>query len=138
MSHLSSPAEHSPLRWPAAVFLLANAAIHIDLAPMHLIEAPYIGALFVALSAACITLAILLIVRDNALVWAATGATSLLALIAFLISRTVGLPQIADDIGNWSDPLGYWNIAVEILAVVVAIAVLRHFPHVSAAYREGS
>jgi hypothetical protein len=125
MSHLWDPAQHSQWRWPAALFLLVNAAIHLYLAPMHLIEAPYIGALFIALSAACIILAVLLTFLDNTLVWTATGTISLLALIAFLISRTIGLPQIGDDIGNWTDPLGYPNMVVEILTVAVAVVVLR-------------
>jgi hypothetical protein len=125
MFHLWSPAQHSPWRWPAALFLLVNAAIHLYLAPMHLIEAPYIGALFIALSTACIVLAVLLSLLDNILVWVTAGTMSLLALMAFLISRTVGLPQISDDIGNWTDPLGYPNMAVEVLTIIVTTAVLR-------------
>lgn len=125
MPSLSSPAQHSQWRWSAAVFLLANATIHLYLAPMHLTEAPYIGALFIALSTACLILAMLLTFLDNAMVWAATGVVSVLALIAFLASRTVGLPQLDDDIGNWTDPLGYLNLAVEVLTVAVATAALR-------------
>lgn len=124
MSRLWTP-QQSPLRWPAALCLMVNAAIHLYLTPRHLIEAPYIGALFIALSAACIILAVLLTFLDNLLVWTATGAMSLLALMAFLISRTIGMPQIRDDIGNWTDPLGYPNMVVEILAVTVALVVLR-------------
>jgi hypothetical protein len=125
MSYLSRPARHSQWRWPAAVFLLVNATIHLYLAPMHLMAAPYIGVLFIALSAACIILAVLLTFLDNASVWAATGAVSLLALIAFLASRTVGLPQIGDDIGNWTEPLGYPNMLAEVLTIAVAVAVMR-------------
>ncbi|GAB3038922.1 hypothetical protein GCM10027052_18380 [Parafrigoribacterium mesophilum] len=124
MSRLWSP-QQSPLRWPAALFLMVNAAIHLYLTPMHLVEAPYIGALFIALSAACIILAVLVTFFDNLLVWTATGAMSLLALMAFLISRTIGMPQIRDDIGNWTDPLGYPDMVVEILTVTVALVVLR-------------
>jgi len=125
MSPLWSPAQHSPLRWPALLLLMVNAAIHGYLAPIHLIEAPYIGALFIALSAACIILAGLLTFLDNILVWAATGAMSLLALMAFLASRTIGLPQIRDEIGNWAAPLGYPNMVVELLTVTVALVALR-------------
>jgi hypothetical protein len=138
MPHLLGPAQHSQWRWPATLFLLVNAAIHLYLAPMHLIEAPYIGALFIALSAACIILAVLLTFLDNTLVWTATGTISLLALIAFLISRTIGLPQIGDDIGNWTDPLGYPNMVVEILTVTVAIAVLRSWRLRTPGRRSGS
>lgn len=129
MPHLLDPARHSRWRWPTALFLLANAAIHLHLAPMHLMEAPYIGALFIALSTACIILAVLLIFLDNTLVWASTGSLSLLALIAFLTSRTIGLPQIRDDIGNWTDPLGYPNMVVETLTVAITVAVLGSWRH---------
>ena len=124
MSFLSQPPQHSPWRWSASVFLLANAAIHFYLAPMHLMEAPYIGVLFIALSSACIVLAVLLTFLDNGAVWAAAGALSLVATIAFLTSRTVGLPQLDDDIGNWTEPLGYLNLVVEILTITVALAAL--------------
>ncbi|MEO6944520.1 MAG: hypothetical protein ABI053_07400 [Lacisediminihabitans sp.] len=114
------------------MFLLANAVIHLYLAPMHLMEAPYIGVLFIMLSAACIVLAALLAVHDNAVVWTVTGAVSLLALIAFVVSRTVGLPQIGDDIGNWTEPLGYPNMVIEVLTIAVAVVAMklwsRHIP----------
>jgi hypothetical protein len=116
---------HSPLRWTAAVLLLATAATHIPLVPEHLVEAPYVGMLFVALSAASLALAVLVVLVDTPLVWAATGTMTLLAVIAFLVSRTVGLPMIGDDIGNWTEPLGLPALAAETLAFLAAVAVLR-------------
>jgi hypothetical protein len=122
MTHRLIPGHYSPLRWPAALFLLVNAGIHLYLTPMHLVEAPYIGFSFIALSAACIVLAGLLLFRDAPIVWIACGLVSLLGLVAFLLSRTIGLPQIQDDVGNWSDPLGYPTIVVETLTVITAAA----------------
>lgn len=116
----------SPLRWAGAILLLATAATHIPLVPEHLEEAPYVGALFVALSVVSIVLAVLLVVRDTPAVWAATALVTALAVVAFLVSRTVGLPQIGDEIGNWSEPLGFPALAVEALAAVVAALALRH------------
>jgi hypothetical protein len=34
------------------------------------------------------------------------------AIAAFVISRTVGLPQGTDDIGNWTEPLGMTSLFV--------------------------
>lgn len=116
---------HSPLRWWAAPLLLITAGVHVPLVPEHLEEAPYVGVLFVALAATSLVLAVLLLVADTRAVWAAAGIVALLALVAFLCSRTVGLPQLSDDIGNWSDPLGYPALLAEFLAAVVAAGVLH-------------
>jgi hypothetical protein len=118
----------SPLRWVAIVMLLGTAGTHVPLIPMHLEEAPYVGVLFIALSVASVVLAVLLVRWDSPLVWCASGAMTLLALVAFFASRTVGLPQIGDDIGNWSEPLGYPAVAVEALVTAAAAIVLVHRP----------
>jgi len=115
----------SPLRRPAALLLVVTAAAHVPLVPEHLEEAPYVGVLFVALSSAAVALALLLVLRDTPLVWAATGALTLLAVLGFLASRTVGLPQLGDDVGNWTEPLGFPAVAAEILCLVSAVVVLR-------------
>ena len=115
---------HSAWRCPAAALLLLNAAVHVLLIRGHLEEAPYIGVLFILLSAACIALCAAVMIVDTAAIWATIGVVSVLALAAFLISRTVGLPQIGDDIGNWTEPLGYPAVAAEALSAVVATVVL--------------
>lgn len=52
-----------------------------------------------------------------------SGVVALAAVVAFLASRTVGLPQIHDDIGNWSEPLAVPALAVEVLTVAFASAL---------------
>lgn len=116
----------SPLRWSAVMLLLATAGTHVPLIPEHLAEAPYVGVLFIALSVASVGCAVLLARWDTPFVWAASGLLTLLAVSAFLVSRTVGLPQIGDDIGNWSEPLGFPALLAEVLATVLAVAALRH------------
>lgn len=129
---------HSPWRFAAAAFLLLNAAVHIPLVPEHLEEAPYIGVLFIALSVVCVVLAVLVLVRDSLLVWVAAGGVSLLALLAFVASRTVGLPQIGDDIGNWTEPLGFPTLVAEIVTIAVTVGVLAHRPSASVGRHSGS
>src|SRR5690242_14947110 len=99
-----SPSPH--WRWPTAVALTATACIHIALVPAHLHEAPYAGALFIALSTAALSVAILLLTSNHQLAWLGAAALSLTALLAYVISRSVGLPSLADDIGDWLNPLG--------------------------------
>jgi hypothetical protein len=94
-----SPSPH--WRRPAAAALAATGCIHIALVPAHLHEAPYAGALFIALSAAALALAILLVKSNHQLAWLGAAALSLTALLAYVISRSIGLPSVADDIGDW-------------------------------------
>ena len=69
----------------------------------------------------------MILVLDTDAVWLLSGATCLAAVVAFLASRTVGLPQIGDDIGNWTEPLGFPAVASEALLVVLAVVHLsRH------------
>lgn len=115
----------SPAAWCASFLLLVAAGTHIPLIKMHLEEAPYVGWLFIALSVVCIVLAVAIVVVDNPGVWVLSGAVCLAAVVGYLASRTVGLPQIQDDVGNWTEPLGIPAVASEALMVVLAWTHLR-------------
>ena len=116
----------SPSQWCASFLLLVAAGTHIPLIQAHLEEAPYVGWLFIALSVVCIALAVVILFVDNVGVWAISGAVCFAAVVAFLASRTVGLPQIGDDVGNWTDPLGIPAVASEVLMVALAWLHVRN------------
>jgi hypothetical protein len=120
----SSPLR-SEWRWPTAVLLLEIAVIHITLIPAHLREAPYAGALFIALSTTALLLAGLMLVRDQALVWAAAGALSVGAIVAYVASRSIGLPMLSDDLHDWLKPLGVGAVFAEVLVTGISLLVLR-------------
>jgi hypothetical protein len=111
-----------------AALVVAGLA-HIPVIPAHLREAPYIGVLFILLVAASLVLAGVLAVRDMAAAYVLTAAVMALALAAYIISRTIGLPLIGDDVGNWLEPLGVVSIVAETVACVAAIALSRKRPH---------
>jgi hypothetical protein len=115
----------SPAQWCASFLLLVAAGTHIPLIRAHLQEAPYVGWLFIALSAVCIVLAVVIVFVDNPGVWIISGAVCLAAVVAFLASRTIGLPEIRDDVGDWTEPLGIPAMASEVLMVVLACAHVR-------------
>ena len=119
-------------RWPAAAALSATAAIHMTLVPEHLREAPYAGALFIALSAAALASAILLSATDHEIVWLAAGAISLGALVAYFVSRSIGLPSMSDDIGDWTNPLGLAAVACETLTLICWIGRSAASPRATA------
>lgn len=116
----------SPLRWWTVALLLVTAVVHVPLVPEHLEEAPYIGVLFVVLSIACVALSVLLVLADTPAVWAATAVVTVLAVGAFLLSRTVGLPALAHDVGNWTEPLGFPAVLAEMVAALVAAYAFSH------------
>jgi hypothetical protein len=118
----------SELRWPAAALLAEIAAIHIVLVPAHLREAPYAGALFIALSAASLALAAVIIVSDHPMGWLAACGLAASAIFAYLVSRSVGLPMMSDDVGDWVNPLGVGALCAEAIAIALSLFVLmrRH------------
>ena len=64
-------------RHGAALLLVTTAAIHLDLVPEHLREAPYAGILFALLAASTLLLAGLVLIRDQSTAWTVTGVISL-------------------------------------------------------------
>lgn len=119
---LGPPIKH-PLRALPVLALVVAGAAHIPVIPAHLREAPYIGVLFIVLTVASFPLAAVLALGDVAAAYLSTAAVMGLALLAYVISRTVGLPQIGDDIGNWLQPLGVVAITAEATALVSALAI---------------
>ena len=113
------------VRAVAVVGLAGVALIHLLDAPGSFQDAPYRGWLYVALIAGSMAAAAALVRSDDARAWAAAAALSAGAIAAFVISRTVGLPQGADDIGNWTEPLGLASLFVEGSLVALSAAVLR-------------
>ena len=108
-------------RQAAALLLLTTAGVHIGLVPEHLREAPYAGVLFALLAASALLLAGLILIRDQADVWTATGTISLAAIAGYALSRSVGLPSMDDDVGDWLNPLGVVAMFAEILTVLISL-----------------
>jgi hypothetical protein len=117
---------HSPARWVAAALLLVTAGAHVPLVREHLEEAPYIGWGFIVLIVASVGLAVGIALTDDVRAWMLGAGVCLVALVAFLVSRTVGLPQIGDDVGNWTEAMGFPAVTAEVLMVVLSLTELRH------------
>ena len=109
----------------AALGSLGEAVAHVPVIEPHLVEAPYIGVGFVLLTVVGLYLAVRLVVDPDELVWSAVGVVAVLAVLGYVLSRTVGLPQIGDDVGNWTEPLGFPAAVAETLMAALAYAHLR-------------
>jgi manganese oxidase len=124
MSELPTRALASRARWVVAAAALTTLAAHAPITEDHLHESLYIGALFIVLELACLVLAVLLPRGDSAMVWVGVVTTGALAIAAYVLSRSVGLPQITDDVGRWTDPLGAVAVASESVMVVLGVGAL--------------
>jgi len=114
-------AERSPWRWPAAATALVIVAAHVPVTPSHLSEAPYIGWSFVALEVTLTVLAVALVLRDAPLLWWAAAGIPALAIAAYALTRSVAMPLVADDVGNWAEPAGIVALTAEALLVALAL-----------------
>jgi hypothetical protein len=106
----------------AALASIGEAVAHVPVIEPHLVEAPYIGVGFVLLTVAGFYLAVRLVVDPDELVWATVGVVAVLAVVGYVLSRSVGLPQIGDDVGAWADPLGITAVSCELLMLAAAAA----------------
>jgi hypothetical protein len=132
-SALGSAIGDAVARTLAVVGLAGVALIHLLDAHDTFVLAPYKGWLYVGLIVGSLGAAAVLVRRSDPRAWAAALLFPLGALVAFVLSRTVGLPNGADDIGNWWEPLGLASLFVEGSLVALAAAVLSENAKTSAA-----
>lgn len=57
--------------------------------------------------------------------WTLTAAVTTAAVLAYVLSRIVALPQIGDDVGNWTEPLGLLSITTEFLSAALSMIALK-------------
>ena len=107
-----------------AVGALVAAAAHVPVIGPHLDEAPYMGVLFVVLTVGCAAIALAALVRDTAAVYGLAVLTCGLAVLGYVATRLVAFPMLADDVGNWLEPLGVVSVLSESVVVVAAIVAL--------------
>jgi hypothetical protein len=112
-------------RWVLAAAAAVAAIAHVPVIAPHLEEAPYMGVLFVVLTAACTVLGVAALVRGGRAVYLLTVLTCGLAVLGYAATRLVAFPMLADDVGNWLEPLGVVSIVSESIAVAAALAGLR-------------
>lgn len=109
-------------RWAAAGCLVGVALTHATELGHKLEDAPYVGVLFCGLIATSLVLAALLLAgRALGFAWPAAGGLGLMAMGGYVVSRTVGLPQLADHVGHWLQAAGALSLVYEAALVVLAV-----------------
>lgn len=108
----------------AAIALLGvSGAVHLFTAPDQFGEAAYKGLLFLA-SAAGALLAAVGIWRGLRAGWLLGAAVAGSTALAYVISRTVGLPGLGVDSAVF-EPLGVLSVVAETLFLVLAVRAFR-------------
>jgi hypothetical protein len=114
----------SRLRYPVALLGIAAGLAHVPVTPEHLQEARYIGVLFMVFTTVSLLSATLLLISDNLVAWTILAGSCLVAVVAYVVSRTIGLPLIGDDVGNWNDPWGIVALTTETAAIMLTAFTL--------------
>jgi hypothetical protein len=113
------------IRWGIIALLLVAALAHIPVVPDHLREAPYMGVLFILFSIAAFAVATVLAARPSRVWYLVAVVLSVAAVAAYVATRVIAFPELADDVGAWTEPLGLVSISAESLAALLGLAALR-------------
>jgi len=109
------------------VLLAAISVIHLADLGGKLEETPYLGVGYVLLIVGCVVAGVQLALprRDaHGRGWLLAGSLAALTIFGFVLTRTTGLPQAADDKGNWTETLGLWSLITEGALVVLSATCL--------------
>lgn len=118
---LISPSDGA-IRGTVAVGLIVIALVHVIDGIGKWTDGPrYEFWMYMALVASSLALAGAQLFSRHRLVMPATVGLVTSALLAFILSRTTGLPSATDDIGNWTETIGVVNLFIEVVTLGVAI-----------------
>lgn len=95
------------------LLILAVGLIHMYKAPMHFEAASYIGAAFVINFVASIVAALGIWLGAKSWGWLLGAYIAGGALVAYLVTRAVGLAGFEEAVGNWANPWGTFAMIVE-------------------------
>jgi hypothetical protein len=122
----------------AVAGIIAIALIHILDAGATYTSTRYIFWLYMALVAACVPITTMLVQWRSARVWVFTTALAAGPFVAYLLSRSVGLPGDGADVGNWLDTLGMVSLFVEATVITLSLTRLLHLLRADAGATHGS
>ena len=109
-------------KWNGIALILAIGLIHLITTPHHFEAATYLGWLFLANFAGSL-LAAVGIYRGASWGWLLGVLIAVISFVAYLISRTVGLPGTGGEfVGHWN-AWGIISLIVEALFVALYLSV---------------
>jgi hypothetical protein len=130
---MTSLAVSDRTKWLGIIFIALTGLLHLVETPEYMEEERYIGVLFI-LSAVGSAAALYGIWRDQMWGWVLGTAVAGGAFVAYIVSRTVGLPSFHES--EFFEPSGILSLLVEAAFVVVAARVLMASPTPAAEGRQ--
>jgi hypothetical protein len=124
-THIEHLARDLVTRAVGVVGLCGIALIHLLDSISKFSETPYVAWMYVALMAGSVVVAAGLVHSRDRRLWLAAGLLAVSAISGYVLSRTVGLPNAKDDIGNWTEPLGLASLFVEGTVAAVSAYAYR-------------
>jgi hypothetical protein len=106
------------ISWAGILLIMVVGLIHLVEAPEHLEEATYVGVLFF-INVLFAFVSAFGIYRGTQWGWVLGILVAGGAFVMYVVSRTIGLPGLAEDVGNWLEPAGILSLIVEGLFVLV-------------------
>jgi hypothetical protein len=104
-----------------AVGLAGIALIHLLDSIGKYGETRYLFWMYVGLMIASLATAAAVLFTRSRAAFLAAALLAASAIVGFVLSRTTGLPNATDDIGNWTEPLGLASLFVEGAVVTVGM-----------------
>jgi hypothetical protein len=107
-----------------ALCAVVAASSHLPLIPEHLREVPYLGWSFIAFVVASLMASAAVLTVNARGLLPIIGMLNAGAVIVYLISRTIGLPGMSDDVGNWAEPWSIPALTSECIAIAAVLATV--------------
>lgn len=123
MQHITAP---SPtLKWLAIAAILGTGLIHVVEAQDAFGDATYKGLLFVANGVGALVAAFGVYSNRRALGWVLGLLVAGGAFLAYVASRTIGLPGLPAESDAWLEPMGVASLVCEGLFIVLFVIARR-------------
>ena len=113
------------LKWLAILAILGTGIIHFVEAPEALTEMTYKGVLFYANGIGALVAAYGIFSNRREMGWLLGLVISLATFVAYVASRTVGLPGLAAEPDAWLEPMGVASLVCEGLFIILFFVASR-------------
>ncbi len=119
------------VKWLAIAAILATGLIHVVEARDAFGDATYKGLLFIGNGVGALAAAIGIYRDQRALGWLLGLLVAEGSILAYVSSRTIGLPGIPAEPNAWFEPMGVASLLCETLFVILFIVMRKSRPDAS-------